>query len=425
MPSGRVESVWFERAGTSVLADAPAGTTVISAGFPVDFDEAGGQLQHQPTGVVYDYATADPDADTITLAAPLPTGVGFSAGDALQVYPLVDDLYCHVRLDDAEADEEPIRARIPYSVRVVFPEGVRAPGTGEVVNVERNDDQEWIVQPDVPGSAPTVLGEFLQSQNYVAGSDGWRVDSDGGAEFNDITVRGTLETSPAGGKVVLAPNMPYSEIRLYNSANSQYHFIVDNGDDVSLQISSLSQAAKRGAVLLSSDGAFLGVVNDTDNTWINYLEVTDTAVNINGNPIGGNPADGKQSLFAQGTATSATTTSTSYINTIDGTNVPRVQWTATSDTILVAIAAWIAPGASDVRGWIAPRIYDDTVLAGILDAQDTRAVSSPTGASTRCGYTTMVTGLTPGHNYSADVWVKSSKSTGTSLNSLEITVVEL
>lgn len=41
----------------------------------------------------------------------------------------------------------------------------------------------------------TLIREAIQSQNYQAGSQGWKISADGDAEFNDVVVRGTLESS--------------------------------------------------------------------------------------------------------------------------------------------------------------------------------------------------------------------------------------
>lgn len=38
-------------------------------------------------------------------------------------------------------------------------------------------------------------GNSLESGNYVAGTSGWMIDGDGNAEFNDVTVRGTIYAS--------------------------------------------------------------------------------------------------------------------------------------------------------------------------------------------------------------------------------------
>ncbi|PXY33547.1 hypothetical protein BAY59_10720 [Prauserella coralliicola] len=157
--TGRIETVWFERHGSTVAADAPSGTQVISVAFTGDFDELGGQLQHVQTGSLYDYTAADPNAETVTLAAPLPSGESFAVGDALRVYPLSDDLYAHVRLDDAASDEEPITARVSQPIRAMLLEGIRDPGAGEAVRVE-NTGFEWVVR-DVVGFGPEIDGRYI------------------------------------------------------------------------------------------------------------------------------------------------------------------------------------------------------------------------------------------------------------------------
>lgn len=45
-------------------------------------------------------------------------------------------------------------------------------------------------------SALTIeVGKYIRSSGYSAGSSGWKIDGNGDAEFNDVTVRGTVESS--------------------------------------------------------------------------------------------------------------------------------------------------------------------------------------------------------------------------------------
>jgi hypothetical protein len=57
--------------------------------------------------------------------------------------------------------------------------------SAEQVNINGIVFTEGTVSPAVPGD--------IKTSNYVAGSDGWKIDGDGSAEFNDVTVRGTIE----------------------------------------------------------------------------------------------------------------------------------------------------------------------------------------------------------------------------------------
>lgn len=228
MRTGRVESVWLERRGTQLTAAAPSGTQVLSVGFSGDFDEDGGQLLHVPSGVVYDYSSFDANAETITLASPLPVGESFDDGDALRVYPLADDAYAHVRLEDVASDEEPITARIDHALRGLLPEGQRETGAGEVATVE-NTGLEWVVR-DVVGAGTVTIRANLESDTYEAGVSGWKLDIDGNSEFNEGSFRGSLVvTTPNGYKVHVQQGGLYPEVRFEtpDGLNSAFVNVVD------------------------------------------------------------------------------------------------------------------------------------------------------------------------------------------------------
>lgn len=172
MRYGRIETVWVERYGCNLVADAAIGATVLSVSLTADLDEAGGQLQHVETGTILDYTTIDPDAETVTLTSPL--AAALSDGDTLRVYPLSDDLFASVRLDDAAADEEPIEARVAQSLRTVVAEGVRD-GEREQVRVE-DTGTEWVVT-DVVGTAPVINGSYIDPDTVPQPRDGLAPDS--------------------------------------------------------------------------------------------------------------------------------------------------------------------------------------------------------------------------------------------------------
>jgi len=57
------------------------------------------------------------------------------------------------------------------------------------------------------GSVSSVkLDSAIQSTNYVPGTDGWRIEMDGTAEFNNVTVRGTIESSVVSAGEVQSSN---------------------------------------------------------------------------------------------------------------------------------------------------------------------------------------------------------------------------
>jgi len=50
------------------------------------------------------------------------------------------------------------------------------------------------------GDAGTLIRNQMQSEGFVSGSNGWRIERNGNAEFNDVTIRGDLITGPPGSK---------------------------------------------------------------------------------------------------------------------------------------------------------------------------------------------------------------------------------
>ncbi|MCR3719128.1 MULTISPECIES: tail fiber domain-containing protein [Prauserella salsuginis group] len=158
--TGRIDTVWLDYHGVNLTADAPAGSTVLTVEHVADFDEAGGDLLHVPTGEVYAYDTVDTTGadDTIILTDPLPTGVGFAEGDAIRIWPLVTDAYAHIQLED-DADNEPIVARIQHPLRGQVAEGSRQDLEREMAFVEFTG-REWVVR-DVVGRDDAVwFGEL-------------------------------------------------------------------------------------------------------------------------------------------------------------------------------------------------------------------------------------------------------------------------
>jgi hypothetical protein len=53
------------------------------------------------------------------------------------------------------------------------------------------------------GSDPIYTPGDIATSNYVAGSTGWKIDGDGSAEFNNVVVRGSLQTSTIDGDLTM------------------------------------------------------------------------------------------------------------------------------------------------------------------------------------------------------------------------------
>ncbi|HMA77802.1 MAG TPA: hypothetical protein VKP88_01525, partial [Candidatus Paceibacterota bacterium] len=73
-------------------------------------------------------------------------------------------------------------------------------GTGKLFAGNSTKNIEWDGSELTVNGAATISGEIksgdgIQSTNFVSGSDGWRIDGDGTAEFDAATIRGTIEAT--------------------------------------------------------------------------------------------------------------------------------------------------------------------------------------------------------------------------------------
>jgi hypothetical protein len=67
----------------------------------------------------------------------------------------------------------------------------------------------------------TLIRSAIQSQNYVQGSTGWKVAQDGSAEFNNVTVRGTVTGSTINGGTITGSTITGSTLTAGTSPNPQ------------------------------------------------------------------------------------------------------------------------------------------------------------------------------------------------------------
>lgn len=70
----------------------------------------------------------------------------------------------------------------------------------------------------IVGGVGTLVRTFIKSFNYVAGVAGWIIQKNGHAEFNDITVRGTVDVIGAdGSEIAIQALSGFAAITLYPS----------------------------------------------------------------------------------------------------------------------------------------------------------------------------------------------------------------
>lgn len=87
----------------------------------------------------------------------------------------------------------------------------------------------------------------LQSPNFAAGSDGWQIAVDGSAEFNDVTVRGSLHAGDASDYIDIDPS-PSPLITISTSdpdqiSPGQIGYTVSGGNSLFVRGSDFGQGA--------------------------------------------------------------------------------------------------------------------------------------------------------------------------------------
>ena len=171
---GWLRSLRSETLGSVLVADAAAGATVLAVNDAVDFDPAGGVLSLN--GAKLTFATADPDADTITLAAPLATAAAIN--DPVNLWDTDNDavaaeIVASVELINVGSDDDPIEARLAQGLGGYLPLGARGE-RGETVVLEQYGGRWRVV--DVVGKdnvLETTWGDPL-GQHLTLGRDGIR-----------------------------------------------------------------------------------------------------------------------------------------------------------------------------------------------------------------------------------------------------------
>lgn len=75
----------------------------------------------------------------------------------------------------------------------------------------------------------TIGISSMSSANYTAGAQGWSINSDGTAEFNNTSIRGGLQVSGTGGTIKTDVANTYPTIFYYAKTGGQYGFINSAG----------------------------------------------------------------------------------------------------------------------------------------------------------------------------------------------------
>jgi hypothetical protein len=122
----------------------------------------------------------------------------------------------------------------------------------------------------VVGGAETLIRTAIKSFGYIAGVFGWRLARNGDAEFNDATIRGSLDVG--GGRIVIDASTP-AELVSYGINIAVLFHIFD-------------------AVTGLEDGyAFIGTSNVLDTGSKNVLLFGEVVYPVAGNPLSPTAAD--------------------------------------------------------------------------------------------------------------------------------------
>lgn len=131
--------------------------------------------------------------------------------------------------------------------------------------------------PIIAGDEGALIRNSIQSPDYVQGVSGWSINRDGSAEFNDVTVRGTVYLqdlfagNPAGAhveingatglitvvgtngmKMEIVPSNINPEIRFYSQDGTQYAYI--NQPEISPTFPSLASLGANSGIYTPADG---------------------------------------------------------------------------------------------------------------------------------------------------------------------------
>src|SRR6185437_4875324 len=229
-------------------------------------DVNGGSLLHEQSGNVYSYSTVDMQGDTITLTAPLGSGLSFADGDMLYIYPLSSEARAVVALADS-ADEAPVDVRVTHSLRALLAEGVRAPGTGESVIVEQVESE--LVATDLSGEIPQLE---IDATSFVG--DDFVINSDGAFFYSATPAAGNLVASISSssgtttddyGNSVIQGLVAYGGTLAGQLFNSVLAFFATNGHPFnSPPAVAASGDGSIGAELVLSSGAATSAASTAD-----------------------------------------------------------------------------------------------------------------------------------------------------------------
>lgn len=188
------------------------------------------------------------------------------------------------------------------------------------------------------GGAEELIRSGMRSENYAAGSMGWRVGRNGDAEFNGGTFRGTVVIGSMGSQITITDVIPpeleafyvtsgvFSElstavIQIEGGDGSYTYFIGGHNSIVPFTAWAIGIVYSDGTVLQQLNGSYFPATGvsqlDLGNTDDDFRTVTQGFANLLGMEVNGG-ATFNAALFANGNLTVDSTLSGADINLING-----------------------------------------------------------------------------------------------------------
>lgn len=109
------------------------------------------------------------------------------------------------------------------------------------------------------------VGSFIQSTAYTSGASGWRINADGSAEFNSVTVRGTVASSNITGSTITGGTITGSvfqtatgsvqRVVINEAGNNEARFYGDRGDGTVEQLAAIGLTASGSDFVVGDFGS--------------------------------------------------------------------------------------------------------------------------------------------------------------------------
>lgn len=319
---------------------------------------------------------------------------------------------------DSEITLQADQINITGVINAINSEGVTTIDGGRITTdsilADQIDTSDLFAEQLTIGSKGGVPG-YIQSLGYQAGSTGFRINSDGTAEFRDVSVYGQIVTgigSDIDGQYIVAKSVTANEI----AANTITANEILAGTITSAQIASNTITANEiAANTITASEIAAGTITATQIA-ANTITASEIAANtITASQIAAGTITATQiaadtitsSEIAAGAITaneiSASSVTADKINVSTLSAITANLGTITAGTIdasLVTVSN-ISAGNITTGTLSADRIGADTITADKIDVANLSAVNASTGALTVDGTLTISTGgQITGSNYS-------------------------